>query len=299
MRSGNPMEHAPFAFPHWTGQLVPDDELFAQAYQDLSDLERAWIKTGIARLYDWYGPRKDVGGEDVRQWSGGLQTRTRFDAVDFAVVLFDDTLLSPARLLAALVPAIATGVRSVIAVRVGEDAAPWRKAILTGLELAGQESVIGVDQNQARRLLSELRETERPGAVAVLGPKATEACVSEQYAATRMAFWRPRFSRMATVWMDKGNPLDLEALAFIHPDIAFSVYGDDVELPGPNFTRVKGGFDDFLSASSDVAYLPRERMASAGAVKLTLGPGLEGTWVWPDLHSLHFQFRRAAWTIGD
>ena len=294
------MEHAPFALPHWTSQLVPDDALFAQAYQDLSDRERAWIKTGIARLYDWYGPRKDVGGEDLRRWSGGLETHTRFDAVDFAVVLFDDTLLSPARLLAALVPAIATGVRQVVAVRVGEDSAPWRKAILTGLELAGQESVIGVDQNQARRLLAELRETDRPGAVAVLGPKAMETCVSEQYAATRMAFWRPRFSRMATVWMEEGDPLDLDALAFIHPDIAFSVYGAETELPGPNFTRAEGGFDDFLHASSDVAYLPRERMAAAaGMVKLALGPGLEGTWVWPDLHSLHFQFRSAAWIIGD
>ncbi|MEF2231008.1 MAG: hypothetical protein V3571_08780 [Pseudodesulfovibrio sp.] len=293
------MEHAPFAFPNWTNLLVPDDGLFAQAYQALSDRERAWIKTGIARLYDWYGPRKDLGGEDVRQWSSGLCTRTRFDAVDFTVVLFDDTLFSPARLLAALVPAIATGVRQVMAVRVGDDA-PWREAILTGLELAGQELVIGVGQNQARRLLAELRETDRPGAVAVLGPKAMETCGAEQYAATRMAFWRPRFSRMASVWMEDADSFDLEALAFIHPDIAFTVYGTKVDFPGPNFTWAEGGFDDFLQVLSDVAYLPRERAAAAsGRAKLALGPGLEGSWIWPDLHALHFQFRSAAWTIGD
>jgi len=293
------MENDSFAFPNWINPLVPDDALFAQAYQALADRERAWIKTGIARLYDWYGPRKDLGGEDVRRWSGGLCTRTRFDAVEFAVVLFDDTLLSPARLLAALVPAIATGVRHVLAVRVGDDA-PWRQAILTGLELAGQELVAGVDQNQARRLLAELRETDRPGAVAVLGPKASETCVAEQYAATRMAFWRPRFSRMATVWMEQPDTFDLEALAFIHPDIAFTVFGAEAELPGSNFSRAEGGFDEFLKLSSDVAYLPQDRMAAAsGRVKLALGPGLEGSWLWPDLHSLHFQFRSAAWTDGE
>ena len=35
----------------------------------------------------------------------------------------------------------------------------------------------------------------------------------------------------------------------------------------------------------DVAYLPPERMKYAqGRVKLALGPGHEGCWIWPDLH---------------
>ncbi|MDD3310817.1 hypothetical protein [Pseudodesulfovibrio sp.] len=293
------MEHAPFSFPQWINPLVPDDSVFAQAYQDLSDAERARIKTGIARVHDCYGPRKDVAGEDLRRWTGGFCTRTRFEAAEFAVVLFDDSLLSPARLLAALVPAMAMGVGQVLAVRVGEDI-PWRKAILTGLELAGQELVADMDPAQARRLLVELRDADRPGTVILLGPKAAEVGSGEQWAATRMAFWRPRFSRMATVWMEGESTFDLETLAFIHPDIAFSVYGAEPPLPAANFTHMDGGFDEFLRATSDVAYLPADRMADAsGRVKLALGPGLEGCWIWPDLHPQLFQFHSTAWTLGD
>ncbi len=293
------MKHTSFSFPEWINPLVPDDTLFAQAYQGVSDSERAWVKTGIARLYDFYGPRKDFCGEDFRRWTGGFDTRVRFDAVDFAVVLFDDSLLSPARLLAALIPALAGGVKQVLAVRVG-DGLPWRKVILTGLELAGQELVANVDDIQARRLLAELREADRPGTVAVLGPKAAAVWAGEQQAASRITFWRPRFNRMATVWMEDATTFDLETLAFIHPDIVFTVYGAKADLPTANFSHAEGGFEEFLDAMSDVAYLPAERMSHAlGRAKLALGPGHEGCWIWPDLHPQHFQFHSTAWTLGD
>ena len=293
------MKHTAFSFPDWITPFIPDDALFAQAYQGVGDNERAWLKTSIARQHDWCAPRKDVAGEDLRRWIGGFETRTRFEPVDFAVVLFDDSLLSPARLLAALMPALAAGVRHILAARVGEGG-PWRKAVLTGLELAGQELVIDIDENQARRLLNDLRETDRPGGVAVLGPKAAVVWAGEQHSASRMTFWRPRFSRMASIWMEDGSTFDLEALAFMHPDISFSVYGAEATLPAINFSRVNGGFDDFLAAMGDVAYLPSERMEHAlGRAKLALGPGHEGCWIWPDLHPNLFQFHSTAWTLGD
>ena len=293
------MKHTAFSFPDWINPFIPDDGLFAQAYQGIKDNERAWLKTSIARLHDWCVPRKDVAGEDLRRWEAGFETRKRFEPVDFAVVLFDDSLLSPARLLAALMPALAGGVRQVLAARVGEGG-PWRKAVLTGLELAGQEFVVDLDESRARCLLNDLRETDRPGAVAVLGPKAAVVWTGEQHSASRMAFWRPRFSRMASVWMDDSSTFDLDVLAFMHPDILFSVHGAEVALPTPNFSRVEGGFDDFLAAVGDVAYLPSERMEHAlGKAKLVLGPGHEGCWIWPDLHPNLFQFHSTAWTLGD
>ncbi|WP_419787733.1 hypothetical protein [Pseudodesulfovibrio sp.] len=293
------MEHTPFSFPQWINSLVPDDAFFSRAYQTLSDGERAGIKTAIARLYDCYGPRKDLCGEDVRHWTGGFATRSRYESVSFAVVLFDDSLLSPARILAALVPATAMGIEQVLAVRVGNDK-PWPESILTGLELAGQELVVSMDSTQVRHLLADLRESDRTGAVLLLGPEATSAGAGEQYAAKRMAFWRPRFSRMASVWMEEESPIDLDALAFMHPDIAFSVFGMQGQLPAENFAYVQGGFDVFLKTASDVAYLPKERMSSAaGHFKLMFGPGMEGCWIWPDLHSSFFQSYGTAWTLGD
>ncbi|QJB57888.1 hypothetical protein [Pseudodesulfovibrio sp. zrk46] len=290
------MKNSRFSFPDWINELVPDDDLFAMAYDDIADHNRALMKTSIARLYDWYGPRKDIAGTVSRQWLSGFESKTTFDAVDFAVVLFDGSLLSPARLLSALVPALAGGVKNVLAARVAGG--PWRKAVLTGLELAGQEFVVDVSEAQARRLFNELRDSGHTGAVTVLGPKAAVIKTSELQSASRIAFWRPRFTRAAAVWMDDAHTFDLEALAFTHPDIVFSVFGAETELPADNFSYEGDVFDDFLEAIIDVAYLPAIRMDLALAkAKVVLGPGQEGCWVWPDLHPELFQFHSTAWTI--
>ncbi|ADU62833.1 MAG: hypothetical protein KUA35_13755 [Pseudodesulfovibrio sp.] len=293
------MRSPSFSFPDWIREFVPGDELFARAYSDISDRNRAWMKTAIARLHDWYGPRKVTGGETALRWRAGFDSRSAHDAVDFAVVLFDGSLLSPSRLLAALVPAIAGGVGSVLAVRVSSGT-PWRKAILTGLELAGQELVVDMSELQARRLFNELRESNRPGAVAVLGPRAAVIKTNELQAASRISFWRPRYTRAAAIWMDDESTFDLDALAFIHPDIVFSVFGAEPELPAENFSYEGEGFDSFLDAIMDVAYVPAARVGQTlGRARIVLGPGQEGCWIWPDLHPEHFQFQSIAWTTGD
>jgi hypothetical protein len=292
------MNRTNFTFPDWLGELVPEDELFGIAYEDVGEKNRAWMKTCIARLFDWYGPRKDVSGEEIRRWQSGLDTRTAHAPADFCVVLFDDNLLSPARLLAALVPALAGGVKQVLAARVFTGT-PWRKAVLTGLELAGQEFVVGLDDTQSRRLLTELREGEHAGSVTVLGPKAAAIVAGEMRTASRMSFWRPRFSRFATIWMEDENSFDLETLAFIHPDMVFQVFGAEVDLPANNFSYEGEGFDACMDALTDVAYLPADRMdAALNKARLLLGPGQEGCWFWPDLHPDHFQSHCTAWTLG-
>ncbi len=291
------MKNTVFSFPDWIGDFVPDDAVFARAYDGISSQHRAWMKTCIARLYDWYGPRKDVAGSLVRHWSAGFDSQSNFAAVDFAVVLFDGSLLSPARLLAALVPALAGGVENVLVARVGGG--PWRKAVLTALELAGQELVIDISDSQARKLFTQLRDTRGTGAVTVLGPKAALIKTDELQSASRLSFWRPRFTRAAAIWMDDESTFDLETLAFIHPDIVFSVFGATVELPADNFSHEGDRFDDFIDSILDVAYLPADRMEYAlNKAKVVFGPGQEGCWIWPDLHCEHFQFHSIAWTIG-
>lgn len=294
------MTRSTFSFPDWISEFVPDDDLFAMAYEDIPDQKRAWLKTNIARLLDCYGPRQDVGVNTTRHFRSGFDLQTNHTAVDFAVVLFDGSLLSPARLLAALVPALASGVEHVLAARVGANGGPWRKAVLTGLELAGQELVVDLTDAQARRLFTQLRDSGLPGAVSVLGPKAAVIKTSELQSASRMGFWRPRFTRAATVWMDDESSFDLEVLAFTHPDMVFSVFGAKTELPADNFSYEGEDLADFMEAIIDVAYAPPEHMNQAlRKAKLVLGPGQEGCWIWPDLYPEHFQHHRIAWTTGE
>lgn len=294
-----PMKTPPSSFPDWIHDQVPEDDLFARAYQDITPAQRGLIKTGIAQLYDWYKPQRTLGRGERESWPSGFDSRREIRPVDLSVLLFDHTVLSPARLLAALVPAQACGVPEILALRIGRGM-PWRKAVLTGLELAGQELVADATEAQARRLFQELRAGGRTCTVTVIGPHAGGVQTSEIMAASRISFWRPRFTRHVAIWLESPDSFDLEALAFIHPDLVFSVFGVEVELPADNFSYEGDRLDDFWDAVTEVVYVPDHMMRQAlGPAKVVLCPGQEGCWVWPDLHAQQFQFHCIGWTNGE
>jgi hypothetical protein len=281
------------SLPDLIGESLVDDALFAAAYGESSDGERALMKTCIARLYDWYGPRKDTACEVARRWRGGFASVGRSGPVDCALILFDGAFVSPARLLAALVPAIACGVPDVLAVRV-DGRGGWARPLLTAMELAGQEMVADLAGEGLRGLLDDLVEAGASVAVVDLAGRP-----GLRAGRSRVAVHRPAFDPNIVLFSDDREPFDLDALAFTHPDIAFTAFGADVPLPD-GFVRGGGDFPAFLNAVRDVAFVPADRIGDTlGRARLALGPGQEGCWVWPELHPDFFLFHRTAWTIGD
>jgi hypothetical protein len=281
------------SLPDLIGESLVDDALFAAAYGESSDRERALMKTCIARLYDWYGPRKDSACEVARRWRGGFESVARSGPVDFALALFDETFVSPARLLAALVPAVACGVRNVLAVRVDGEGG-WARPLLTAMELAGQELVADLSAEGVSSLLGDLTDTGASGAVIDLAGRPG-LCAGR----SRVAVHSPVYDHKAVLYQDDLETFDLEALAFIHPDIAFTAFGANVSLPD-GFVRGGEEFPAFLDAVRDVAFVPADRIGDAlDRARLVLGPGQEGCWVWPELHPAFYLFHHTAWTIGD
>ncbi|OIQ48763.1 hypothetical protein BerOc1_03516 [Pseudodesulfovibrio hydrargyri] len=281
------------SLPDLLGESLVDDALFAAAYAESSDRERALMKTCIARLYDWYGPRKDTAREVATRWRGGFGSVSRSAPVDFALVLFDENFVSPARLLAALVPAAACGVPCVLAVRMNA-VGDWARPLLTAMELAGQELVADLTGEDLSSLLDDLAQAKASGAVADLTGRPG-LCAGR----SGLAVHTPAFDRTAALYLDDPNTFDLEALAFIHPDTAFTVFGADIPLPG-GFVRGGKDFPAFLDAVRDVAFVPADRIGDAlDRARLVFGPGQEGCWVWPELHPGFFLHHRTAWTIGD
>jgi len=275
------------------GESLVDDALFAAAYGESTDRERALMKTCIARLYDWYGPRKDTACEVARRWRGGFASVARAAPVDFALVLFDETFVSPARLLAAVVPAVACGVRNVLAVRVDGEG-EWARSLLTAMELAGQELVADLSGDSVSSLLGDLSDTGASGAVIDLAGRPG-LCAGR----SRVAVHSPIFDCKAVLYLDALETFDLDALTFIHPDIGFTVFGPDFPLPD-GFVRGGEEFPSFLDAVRDVAFVPANRIGYAlDHARLVLGPGQEGCWVWPELHPAFFLYHHTAWTIGD
>ncbi|WP_272699976.1 hypothetical protein [Desulfovibrio sp. Fe33] len=282
-----------FSLSDLIGESQVDDSLFAEAYGLSADGERALMKTCIARLYDWYGPRKDTAGQVSTRWRGGFDSVSRFRPVDFALVLFDESFVSPARLLAALVPAIACGVGNILAVRL-DGKGNWPHPLLTAMELAGQELAADLSAERVAGLLRDLAGTGATGVVLDLAGRP-DVCPDM----SRLAVYRPLFDCSGSIFLDGEEDFDLEALSFAQPDIAFTVFGADVPLP-EGFARGGADFAAFLDDVRDVAVVPADRIDDAlDKARLVLGPGQEGCWVWPDLHPGFFLFHRTAWTLGD
>lgn len=281
------------AFPDGTSEFLVDDTLFARAYQETPDHCRALLKTCIARLYEWYGPSRTSGGLTEASWRSGFDSIRCHAPVDYCLVLFDETLRSPSRLLAGVVPAMACGVDHLLAVRVGASG-EWEQPILTGLELAGQELAADMDAAAVTRLLDDLDDSGCTGAVVDL--TADGGLRPER---SGPAWYRPTPVSSTNVWMEEGDLFDLEALAFAQPDLDFTVHGCVGDLPQGSFLCGTNDLEHVLANLTNVAYLPAS-LAKAGLdrAELVLGPGQEGCWAWPGLTPEFFQIHRIAWTIG-
>ena len=96
-----------------------------------------------------------------------------------------------------------------------------------------------------------------------------------------VAYWEPSWSGRIGVWNEK-SACGLTAARFAHPDAQFVIYGETCDAT--QCERGEGDFDRFLTGDYDAVFVPREHVArAANAFSLTLGPGQEGCWIWPDL----------------
>ncbi|MBG0789243.1 MAG: hypothetical protein H0S80_01970 [Desulfovibrionaceae bacterium] len=282
-------------FPEWINEFAVADERFAHAYETVPGHRRALLKTAIARLFEWYGPSRTTARRLAEEWRGGFASVQDTVPADYAVVVFDASLVSPARLLAAVVPALSCGVENVLAVRLGTG--EWSAPVLAGLELAGQELVAEMDADRLKGLFEELDASGAKGAV--LGLELPQGVFRAlRFPTRRIAFTCLRCDRSVPVWMDPEEPFDLEALAFSHPDLDFAVHGAEAALPA-GFSRGGKDFQGFLDSIREVACAPASRVGEAlDRARLVLGPGQEGCWVWPQLRPGHFHYHSTAWIIG-
>lgn len=290
------MQNTVFEFPRQIGGLLVDDTLFAHAYEAVPDRFRALMKTCIARLYDWYGPRKDCVGRVSVGWRGGFDSIYSYRPVDYTVVLIDAACASPVRLLAGVVPALACGVSNVLVVRVGDG--EWRPSLLTALELAGQELTVDMTPDQVCQFFEDICSSTSNGLVVDLTDEGSGVDV-HSIASERIGVYAPFFDRTGALWMDDGNSFDLDLLAFAQPDIFFSVHGVECAFPTDNFSHGGEDFQTLLTRTAGVAYVPGPHVdAALEHFRIVLGPGNEGCWVWPDLRPDHFLIHRTAWTLG-
>lgn len=272
-------------FPRWIEDRLVGDAAFARAYAAVPDTRRALLKTALARAWEWAGPAVLETSRCAALGRSGLSSLRLTRPRRFAVLLFDATENSPARILAALAPALAAGIPEVLAVGVGGRSLP-PAPVLTALELAGVERLARLSREQCLKFLREL-DPFQPGLILALGggPAAgvLAACPQSPWRVVR----RGGLDGPLGVWRDSAEDLDLEALAFAQPDAAVEAWGAGRFLPGVHFRKKSGRFESFLKQGYPVVYVPAARReACLEAALAVFGPGTESCWIWPGLASL-------------
>jgi len=268
------------------------DAAFAKAYARVTDRQRSLLKTGIAAIYAACGGpmppyrRQSVGlGHDL--------TLDRLDVpLDFAVVLCGAGFTSPARLAAAVIPALCARVPEVAAVRVGGGS--WPQPLLTTLELCGVETACRVGVRSLSGLWAELARKGR-GAVVLLDG----APFPNESLAAGLRLLSAKTSGRCGILCGPDDDLDHEALLFAQPDMAFGVHGRDENCPAP-FVPAPGGLAEAADCGYDALYVAREAVPRAlGAAPLVLAPGRETFWLWPQLTPDAFRRVATAAAVDD
>lgn len=256
------------------------DAAFARAYARTADRNRALLKTGIAAVYAACDGPMPAWRRQATACGHDLRLVREDIPLDFAVVLCGPRFTSPARLAAAVVPALCARVGEVAAVRVG---APWPEPLLTTLELCGVETVCRVGVRSLAGLWPALAAAGNGVAVLLDGVDrpARDPGDSLRFLTAKVA-GRVLVADRATATFDR------EALAFAQPDLTLE--------PAPGPAALANGAD----SGYDALYCgegPWE--AVTGSAPLVLGPGRESCWLWPQLPPEAFRRVRLAASVID
>ena len=256
-----------FAFPCWIDNFLVADDVFAQAYDACSPEQRAVFKTAIARTAAVCGVGDARVFQSQSRMRQGFSCHSLSHPAPWVVLVWDGAYASPARVLAALVPAMLAGVPNILACRVVRDGTPFPQSILAALELAGQERVMECRPEDVQTLVAACCGTDARGRLILLGRDDVFGDVSSL--AAEMGTLTLRYGaavRIGLALPSSAEPLSEASLRFAHPDAAFEPFTENAT----------GRFSAVFCAPAAV-------QENLNAAPLVLSPGEEGYWAWNGL----------------
>lgn len=277
----------PIKVPDWLLNLEVADELFAAAYDKLPDLQRAWLKTCLARHHAVLGDPKE-SRTVIEHFKQGFEIYRHEEAADWALIVLDENFSSGPRFMAALAPALLSGVKAVYVLRVIQDSildgkakncsgTTCPQAILVAAELAGlagQGQFFEVSLEQACEFLKTLGQP-------VAQPVTGQGMKNSQGRLLMLgeSFW--------------GEALILEA-----SKLGVTTWNRGM-LPvqgEKNSTVINFKFTEFHALHPDLEVIP-DKISETENSKLkaalqyscfAVNPGQEGVWFWPELNENFF-----------
>ncbi len=250
-------------FPECLDSWIVDEGAFAAAYTGLSAKHRAWLKMNIARHQALYGlPETTESIVRTRFRQGGGMWTVSCPA-DWCVLAIGAEYAAAPRLLAAVLPALFSGIRTLLVARVTSQPMPWPDGLLAACELAGVETVVSCTGQELCSVLSDCALYGH-GRVMMLGSCAYDPVLIRAANTLHLPVWQePGYDALAV-----DDSVDKALLRWAHPDMAM--------LP-------------IVSVKNEriLATCTQERENNVSAC-IHLGRGQEGFFVWPQLEAGFF-----------
>ena len=275
--------HEPL-LPDWAQQFLVSEELFTNAYAQIGLQEKTRLKKCIAGLQTWYDHTRVQAFGTQTDYAQGLQVLTLERPRDWLLVHIDADAASPAVLLATILPPVLAGVGEVV-ICSHRDSIPYPASFLTAFELSGMETILSFPEPSLPDLLQDMHRRSSNGALLTLQAASPAPGSSGIELDTRspVPAYRLRGPRTAGLWVDDLQDWDFQALAFAHPELEIEVWSEhSLKLP-VSWPLQCAPFQDFRQAGFDALFVPLSHVqACMGWAPVILGPGQEGSWVWPE-----------------
>lgn len=258
-------------FPDWIFESQVDDDLFGEAYESTPPHLRAWLKKTIAQLWLTENAGGPVEKNKHLIWNSGFSLNVQKDLADAVILVLDSGTVSPVRVLGALVPALVSGIKNILAVNVSSAEIP--SSILAAFELSGQENVVSGNVEFLSDIINHLKEIKAFSVILDL-----RAHPQKMDDSPYIRYWKcPQISKIL-LCAEITDEIS-EIVTFAHPDI---------EL-------IEGGFSE--AENFYAAIVPDTKKLGNCISGLVLGSGQEGCWMWLDLHES--LFTKISYTITD
>lgn len=260
--------------PEWLEEMRVSDEALASAYDSFPAKYRASLKTGLALASFHFGQTTDGMNSGMWDTHAGFWKKAAFYPAELALIMIGPSCRASALLAACCVLPILANVDEILAISVDGEPAP---ELLLALQLSGIEDIFSMDRARFPDLLAIAPNIDRTricflhnGELGDIVGKANE-----------LGFCYRECLYPPNVLVRDPERFDMKLLEFC---LGFR--------PGKKNMKEDMPLDAIYSASP--GKLTAEEMGASGAPRLTLGPGCEGFWLFPDLDPEFFKIKNFA-----
>lgn len=253
--------------PAWLEHFRPDDALYADAYESTPAELRALLKTAIAFSFHRWKPDREEPLKEIRSLRAGFFHKEASRPASWVLAMAGTDFASPARLIAALIPAVIAGTTRIFLL----SPAPFAPAVSTALELAGLEDSFVLDDDRAADLYEDLRASSADGRVIVF-PGGDGSLSPGQ----KDLLHRASIDGIST-YRDLSAPKLLSLYPAASSEASGNLTAEDMKA------RLRWLYPDAVlcdepSADVNAVFVP-DGVSPQCSAPLTLGPGMEACWM--------------------